>query len=336
MLYITTRDNKDAFTAHHALTENRAIDGGAYIPFQLPHFTQNDLDQLKDKSFAEIIADILNRFFSCRLTGWDVECSIGRNVFKINTIHHKIAITELWYNPQEEYEYIAKNLYSKIAPDNTCGVSEWFRIAVRIAVLFGLFGQLNRQGSISTAETFDICITVDDFPSVMAAYYARSMGLSIEKIICTELENSCLWDLIQRGVFNTWLGNKSMLDGVERLIQAALGFDAVKVFRKKCEQKQSFTLDESQHSIIREAFFCSVVGEARISNIISSVYRSNDYIVDPKTALCHGGLQDFRAKTGNSRTCLILADNSPMSACAQISSATGMQKETLIEQIRRL
>jgi threonine synthase len=313
LLYITTRDNKDAFTAHHALTENRANDGGGYIPFQMPHFTQAELIMLMNKTFSEVIAEILNLFFTSRLTGWDVECCIGRNIFKISTIHHKITIAELWHTPQENYNYIVEKLYSKICPDNASGVSEWFCIAVRIAILFGLFVEMQKQDCISTSEPFDICIAVDDFDALMAAFYARGIGLPVDKIICAELENSCLWDLIQRGTFNTWTGNDKICAGIERLLQATLGFNAVGSFRKKCEQKQAFLLDEAQLCIIRDAFFCSVVGESRISNIVSSVYRSNNYMIDPQTALCHGGLQDFRAKTGNSRTTLLLANKKTLS-----------------------
>lgn len=334
MLYITTRDNKDAFTAHHALTENCAADGGGYVPFQLPRFDKNELSAMKEKPFGQIVADILNLFFSSRLTNWDVDCCIGRNVFKISSIHHKIAIAELWYNLNADYAYITDSLYKLLVQDNDAKASEWFCIATRIAVLFGVFAKMQADATISDSETFDICLPVNDFSSIMAAFYARSMGLPIEKIICTEIENSCLWDLTQRGVLNTWACDAAMRAGVERLLQAIFGFDSVRTFCERADKKLSFSIGEAQLAILRETFFCSVVGKSRIDNIISSLYRSNDYIVHPQTALCHGGLQDFRAKTGVSRLTLLLADKTPLKACEQISSATGVDKEALTDRIR--
>ena len=142
MLYITTRDNKDAFTAHHALIEMQAVDGGGYVPFQIPHFDETEILAFRDKPFGQIIAEILNLFFTSHLTAWDIDCCIGRNTFKINTIHHRIAIAELWYNPKANYEYIVDSLYRKVVPNSESNPSEWFRIAIRIAVLFGIFAQM--------------------------------------------------------------------------------------------------------------------------------------------------------------------------------------------------
>lgn len=335
MLYITTRDNRDAFTAHRALTEDYAPDGGRYIPFRLPQLSESDLLALKDKPFGQIIADIMNTFFSSHLTGWDVDCCIGRNMSRIKSIHHKIAIAELWHNPQASYAYIVNSLYNTIINQNSSrsGPTEWFCIAARIAVLFGLYGEMQKQQIISDTETFDISVPAGDLSAPIAAYYAKNMGLPIQKIICSDLDNSSVWDLIQRGTFNSLINDETLYSGIERLIQAVLGFDAVQLFREKCQRKQVFSVDEIQNRSLSDIFFCSVVGATRLDSIINSVYRSNNYIIDPHTALCHGGLQDYRAKTGNSRATLLLAGKSPLSAREQICAAIGIDSEKLIEHV---
>lgn len=336
MLYLTTRNSTDAFTAHHALTEDFAQDGGRYIPLRLPQFSSDALQALADKPFGQIIAEILNTFFSSRLTGWDVDFCIGRNSTRTIAIAHKTAVAELWHNPQSDYGYIVDSLYNLVIDQNASSghTSEWFQIAVRIAVLFGLYGEMVKQQVISAQEAFDISVQVIDFSAPMAVYYARNMGLPVQRILCSDHENSSVWDFIQRGTLNTSAVDDSLRPGVERLIQATLGFGSVQTFREKYQRRQVFTVDEIQHKSISDAFFCSVIGTDRIRSVIGSMFRSNSYIFDPCTALCHAGLQDYRAKTGNSRTTLILAEKSPLSAREQICSAIDINAEKLTDLIK--
>ena len=72
MLYVTTRSNQDAFTAHRALTESRGPDGGLYLPFHQPVFSGDDICALAGKPFNACVAEVLNRLFNRKLTTWDV------------------------------------------------------------------------------------------------------------------------------------------------------------------------------------------------------------------------------------------------------------------------
>jgi threonine synthase len=64
MLYVTTRSNIDTYTSHRAVSTNIAPDGGHFVPFKLKCYTKSEIADLKDKSFNQIIADILNIFFT--------------------------------------------------------------------------------------------------------------------------------------------------------------------------------------------------------------------------------------------------------------------------------
>ena len=68
MLYVTTRNNRDAYTAQRVLRENRGPDGGLYVPFREPVFSREEIDALKGKSFHQCVAEVLNRLFNTKLT----------------------------------------------------------------------------------------------------------------------------------------------------------------------------------------------------------------------------------------------------------------------------
>jgi len=114
MLYVTTRDKRDAFTAHRAIFEEYGPDGGRYIPFSLPEFSGEEIAALKDKGFSQAVADVLNIFFSARLTGWDVDFCIGRNPIRFMQMNHRIVVAELWRNLDGQFAYVVRCLAARI------------------------------------------------------------------------------------------------------------------------------------------------------------------------------------------------------------------------------
>ena len=336
MLYITTRGNKDAFTAYRALMENSAPDCGQYVPFVMPAYDGAEISELAKKSFGDIVAEILSRFFSVRMTGWDVDFTIGRNAVKLVCMNHRIAIAELWHNPEGKLSYILESLYKKICNDYTPKEipSNWAKIAVRIAVLFGLFGELLRSGAIDIEQELDISVPAEDFSSVMSAWYAKKIGLPIGRIICVCNEDSGLWDLINRGTFTPSDKNAALIPGIERLIHGTLGFEEANIFSEKCNANRSYHIDEeAQLPLLNDGLFCVVTSENRGESIVNSVFRSNNYIIDPETALCYGGVQDYRAKIGDSKLTLLLAERTPLDYAKAITSATGLSRDKISRQI---
>lgn len=335
MLYITTRDDKDTFTAHRALTEACAPDGGGYVPLRLPSFTSDEIAALKGKSFGAIVAEILNGFFSSRLNGWDVDFCIGRNVCRLVSVHHKIMVAELWHNTDGRYDYIVDRLYKTIAGADVADLQNtgWFRIAVRISVLFAAYGEMLNQGALADNETFDVSVSGEDLSKPVAAWYARRMGLPIGKIICAFNENSIAWELLQRGVLHTASAGQEMHTSAERLIHGILSYDDVHIYRSKCQTGQTYTLTEAKQMALSEDFFCAVVGLARAVSIISSIYNSCSYLIDPPTSLSYGALQDYRANTGSRRVTLLLAERAALDFAKQIAAATGISDTKLTDYV---
>ncbi len=321
MLYATTRSKTDSYTAYRALHEDRAPDGGYYIPFRMPKFDRSLILKMKEQSFSETVSQLLNVFFSARITAWDVDCCIGKNASKIIAMDRKVLLIKLWNNPSGSYSYVCDKLYEKLC----CGFSdrqytEWSYVAIRISVLFGIFSQLSKNGITS----FDISVNCDDFSDLMAAWYARFMGLPIGKIICACYDDSSFWDLIHRGE----MANKS--PGLERLIYAALGFDETKRFLDSLQSNRTYILQPDQLRILSDGIFVSVIGKGRPESVITSFYGSNACLIDPNTASAYGSLQDYRSTAGESFPTVVLWDSSPLQHLSVIQTATGLN-ETDIE-----
>lgn len=343
MLYVTTTEKNDAYTAARTYLEDRGPDGGLFVPRQLPVFTEEDLSALTQDSFGERVAKILNAFFSTKFTGWDIDSAIGRCPVKAATMSHRIFLLELWQNLDGSYEKLEKNLAEKIRNDGNVerSVSSWLKIAIRIAMVFASFAELVRTKALDWGTKVDFSVVSGDLSGVMALWYAREMGLPVGNIICSCNENCALWDFLNHGELKTDtqpvptttpLADIGLPMELERLIYGYFAWDGTKEFMHICRNKGLYIPPAEAFTRLRNGLFSAVVSRSRVDVLISSVYRTNQYLIGPYTALAYGGLTDYRAKTGESRTAVILAERAPVQDIAVVAAAMGTTEDQFLTQ----
>lgn len=329
MLYISSRSKTDSFTAHRTLCVDRAPDGGVFIPYTIPQFSAGELQQLKKGSFGQIVANILNLFFACKLTAWDVDICVGRTPVRLNEMSRRLLTAECFHNPARDYSYMETHLYSRLTEGKEEQVpTAWSKIAIRIALLFGICSLMPE-----TVDSFDIAVNTGDFTVPMAAWYARKMGLPVRIIICSCNDSDSRWDLIQRGELNTAaaFGRSCVPDQVEGLIFHKFGTEEANALSAVCNKKGTYRLSDEALSAFGEGLAAAVVGTDRIASLIRSVYRTNSYYITDAAAVSYGALQDYRASTGESRYTLILMDTSPALRAAVIASAAGITENEVLK-----
>lgn len=341
MLYASTRSKTDTYTAYRTLMEDRAPDGGLFVPFRLPKLNLTQISKLKDQSFGETVAQILNLFFSTEITGWDVECSIGRSAAKIISMPHRVLLAQLWDNPKGQYTYIYESLYDMLLESNSHRkITEWAFIAIRISVLFGVFSLLDRS-----VDRIDISVNVGDFQDPMAAWYACKMGLPIEMVVCACNDNSSSWDFLHRGELNTRVNViKSQIPeldvvnpaGLERFIYCTLGFDETQKYISASVHKKMYQIRPDMIDMMSSGMFVSVVGKDRVESSVNRIYRSNQCVLDPYTAVSYGSLQDYRAKTGGNNPTVILWDKNPIHDLLIVQKATGLSEFEIKSLLKQL
>ncbi len=339
MLYITTRNHVDTYTAARALQEDTAPDGGLYLPYRLPQLTADEIAALKDKTFGQCVAEFLNLFFFCRVTAWDVEVSAGRNPIKLQKLKNKTVVAEMWNNPGLDYTNLEKALLSVImrqTPD--VRISSWTRIAIRISVLFGLYSQLLQCGILAEGKRFDIAVATGDFSAAIAVWYARSMGLPVEYILCGCNDNGAVWDLLHLGQMRTDsavvktaapLADISVPQELERLICAVCGQNEAARYAKVCASGGIFVPPAEMLSKLRSGMFAAVVSSDRLKALIPNQFSTSGYIFGPYTALAYGVLWDYRAKIGGGRVALLLGDRSPLRDVENVAAYMGKSQKAV-------
>ena len=307
MLYVSTRNSKDTVTAYRALHEEYAADGGFYAPFHLPVFSEEELSAFRSQTFAETVAEMFNLFFGLRLTYADVEFTIGRTSVRTQHLNYNLVMAELWRNPAGTFGYILQKLYSLITANNEIKEPNgWTRVAIEIAVLFGIYGTLDND----KAKRFDVAVCTDDFADIAAVLYAKDMGLPVNKIICACNDGSGAWDLVNRGEIAT----TAKVPYLEYLLLRAFGTGETLRYLDACARNATYYVGEEQPEVLSNELFAAVVGTNRIDTITNSMLTTNQYHIDPMTAVAFGGLQDYRAHSGISANTLILAKDRPLKA----------------------
>lgn len=338
MLYVTTRNNQDAYTAYRALHENRSAEGGLYLPFRIPHFTEEDLEELFKKSFHGCIAEILNCLFPVKLTGVDVEFAMGRRSVQLKSVGRRTIMAEVWHNPDGDYAYLEQSLTKLMGKENgQCG--NWTRIAIHIAIWFGLFSQLRQAG---IPEMMDVCVVSGDFAAPISAWYARQWGLPIGNIICCCNENSGLWELFRYGQMRTDTvsvptatpeADVTLPVDLERLIHACGGISETKRYLETVRLGKPYHIPDEMLEKLRQGMYVSVISGQRMMNTIPSVYRTHGHMLSPYGAMAYAGLLDYRAMAQEPRYGLVLEEKSPVRDAETVGAALGIPAKDIKEYI---
>lgn len=326
------------------MSEDRSPDGGFFVPMNLPRMDKRDIKKFGENSFSQNVADVINLFFSTKLDSWAIEFAIGRYPVKLHSIGSRETVAETWHNPVWKFERLARGIEKAIRQsDDVCAVStDWLMIASRIAVLFGIWGEMLRTGQIGPEEIMDVAVPNGNFAGPMAVWYARQMGLPVGTVLCCCNDNNGTWKLLHKGQIRT---DKPVVAtatpacdvqapaDLERLIFANLGVRVTNDFVDACKNNGTFYLEPDQQQKLRDCMYVPVTGQRRLESAVMSLYNSCAYLADPYTALCYSGMLDYRSTTGEGRPVLIISEESPVHSLLYLSRTLGIHPVKLKEQI---
>ena len=338
MLYVTTRNNGDIFTASHPLNKNRAEDGGAYVPFKLTRMDGEFLREMGQQPFNHRIAAVLNLLFGTQITGWKLDFAIGRQAVRLRNMPHRVMLGQMWHNSDGDFDTLCDDVVKLLRKEE--GVTEWAEIATRMACLTALVADVG----LDDRGVVDVAVPSGNFSAAMAAWYCRAAGLPIGNIIVGCCENAALWDLICKGELRTGqiavntitpLCDEVVPRNLERLIFACGGNREVERYLDACRKGEWYYPGNDVLKHMRKGLHIRVVGEKRVVFTIPNVYTANAQILGPYDALAYSAVLDYRAATGENRPALILSDRSPSRDAAIVAGAMGISEEMLMERLKK-
>lgn len=303
MLYLSTRNKTDSFTAHRVLHSECAPDGGMFLPMQIPALDDFALSNYEHMSFSEITASIMNLFFGSKLSAWDVDFTVGRQAVELVSCGYKASLAESWHNPAGAHADFVNRLFRLVIGEKKTSIipNAWFCTAVDIALLFGIYGRFCRQ----EIYTFDVAVDAGDLLLLFAVRYAQKMGLPVRTVVLGTSGEDGLWELFSLGEYQS--NEQHVLPGLECLLWLKFGYDEVNRVLDCTTRKAVYRIKQLELEAFRQGIFPTVVGDKRIQRIIDNTLLNGSFLMDKATAGAFGALQDYRAKTGECKNTLLFA-----------------------------
>lgn len=281
------------------------------MPFRMPGLSEEELLRLSSGTFHDGVAGALNLLFGVKVSAWDVSCAIGRYPVRLVNLGRKTLLCQLWHNPEGDFAWASSALADLFRQEQTApeeGI--WTHTAIRFAVLCGIFSQLRQEKQLTEAGSVDISLTAGDLSGLMAAWYAKKLGLPVGKIIVSCQEGGALWELVHQGQLR--LDRLDQLPvGLERLIYECGGPGEVTRFLQALHQCGVYCPGEPVLWTLRRWLCVSVVSRERALDTAAGTL-SRGCGLSARAALAYSGLQDHRVISGTSSPALVLEDKKPV------------------------
>lgn len=183
------------------------------------------------------------------------------------------------------------------------------------------YTRLLANGEIKAGDKINVVVPTGNFGNILAAYYAKEMGLPIEKFICASNDNKVLYDFFETGVYDKnrefILTTSPSMDilissNLERLIYRIAGDDSDKnsdLMAALSSQGRYEITDEMKSSL--SEFYGNYATEAEAAATIKKVYESDSYIMDTHTAVAATVYDKYVAATGDHTPSVIASTASP-------------------------
>ncbi|MEY8386983.1 threonine synthase [Oscillospiraceae bacterium 38-13] len=210
----------------------------------------------------------------------------------------------------------------------------WGRILPQVVYYVSAYCDLLRDGEIQMGEKVNFCVPTGNFGDILAAYYAKRMGLPVGKLICASNTNDVLTDFLRTGVYDknrpfhtTMSPSMDILvsSNLERLLFDLSGENdqEVRGYMEALNGQGNYEVSESIKAALREAFWGGFCDEAGTTETIARYYKEYGYLIDTHTAVAAGVLAQYRKETGDETLTVFASTASPYKFCDHVLAAIG-------------
>lgn len=213
------------------------------------------------------------------------------------------------------------------------------------------YTRLVADGTIKAGDKINVDVPTGNFGNILAAYYAKEMGLPIAKFICASNDNKVLFDFFQTGTYDRnrefILTTSPSMDilissNLERLIYKIAGNDAEKnsELMKELTTDGVYTITDDMKAKLAE-FYGGYATEAETAATIKKVYESDDYIIDTHTAVAATVYEKYVAETGDKTPTVIASTASPYKFTRRVMNAIDAEYDSktdfeLVDELEKL
>ena len=214
----------------------------------------------------------------------------------------------------------------------------WGRLAPQIVYYFASYCDLLRNGEIKIGDKINICVPTGNFGNILAAYYAKIMGLPVNKLICASNINNVLTDFINTGVYDRNRNFETTISpsmdilissNLERFLFHASNGNTKLVadYMNKLSECGRYEVSDELKKIIKENFYACSCDDDKTVETIKKTYDEFDYVIDTHTAVAVDAYNTYVAETGDNTKTVIASTANPFKFNSSVLSALVCKKE---------
>jgi threonine synthase len=238
------------------------------------------------------------------------------------------------FNDSEYKAFLYKHNYL-LSSANSINIG---RLIPQIVYYFYAYFSLLKKNEIGPNEKVNLAVPTGNFGNILAAYYAKKMGLPVNKFICASNENNVLTDFLKTGIYDTHrefvtTASPSMdiliSSNLERLNYYLSGENqqVISELMKKLKIEGKYEISESMKNELKDFYGGYASDEETFINI-KSVYQKYNYIIDTHTAVAYSVYKKYQKDTNDVTKTIIVSTASPFKFTRSVCSNIGINTES--------
>lgn len=214
----------------------------------------------------------------------------------------------------------------------------WGRLVPQIVYYFSAYVDLIKKNKISLGDKINFVVPTGNFGNILAGYYAKCMGLPVNKLICASNDNNILTDFIRTGQYDrrrkfvhTVSPSMDILisSNLERLLYSLSGNDGSKVLEwmEQLGEEGYYNVDPDISEKLREDFWAGWSNQEETLKTIELVYQEDNYLLDTHTAVAVDVYDKYVITTGDLTPSVVISTASPFKFTDSVCQALFGKKE---------
>lgn len=208
----------------------------------------------------------------------------------------------------------------------------WGRLVPQIVYYISSYCELVKAGEIENGDPINVVVPTGNFGNILAAYYAKNMGLPIAKFICASNANKVLTDFISTGTYDknrefytTVSPSMDILisSNLERLLYELSGNDdkVINDWFNKLSKEGKYAVSDDVLKKLKDNFYGGFCDDDATKATIKSVFEKYSYLCDTHTAVAVKVYEDYKANTGDNTKTIIASTANPYKFSTSVLSA---------------
>ncbi|MCR5484338.1 MAG: threonine synthase [Clostridiales bacterium] len=222
----------------------------------------------------------------------------------------------------------------------------WGRLVPQIVYYISAYCDMVADGKIKNGDEINIVVPTGNFGNILAAYYAKEMGIPVKKLVCASNANKVLTDFINTGVYDRrrefYVTASPSMDilissNLERLLFILSDCDDKKVRKdmKELSENGVYDVGESVRKKISDLFVAGFCDDVGTKATIKKEFDEKKYLCDTHTAVAVNVYYAYREKTGDKTPTVIASTASPFKFCAAVLDALSPDLSDVSDEFKK-